>query len=639
MGRNISKQKAKDIYSLVGDYPKEKIKEVIESLDDNDKRLLELRYGKDLDNPVFYELSDDDRVRFHSHLVFKIRRLLEGGFGKRIKSFYEHFSDYTEETVNEALTRIPLKDQELLKKVYGEDLKSICFDRCSKDEKQRAFNIIPKIRIRIKKPDLMEQTRSFSIYQYYSDYTKEEIDSSIESLTDEERRIIIMRYGLDLANPVFEKMPKKEMQIFYDQILPKIGKLLENPNYISGRKYRTIYDHFPDFTREEVDNCLFKLNDFELELIRYRYGEDLNNPSYKVFNRKQNKYFFERLIPKIGRLLANPDYIGRVPLIYGYFPDYTREEVNIAISKLRDEHKDLIRHRYGEDLENPVISKFDHNQNVAFYGPIFKAIRNLLKDPNFKVWQQQTIYDFFDGYSKEDVDLVINYLEDEHKELLKYKYGEDLSNPEFKSLDKRQTEILYNCIIPRIRKGLNNLKGNGFKKFNDYFPGYSVEDINKALLSLSLRDQEIIKHRYGEDFSNIFLGPCERKDVNRIYTTIVPKISSFLSQHISAQTNNLVLDKGICLEVLEFLQTPSFKLMTEDLSIEEAIVIALRYGYVDNKYFSHSAIAKFLDISIDRVLDDDKKALLLFQEKMNLYLDKVIDTVSGSRKRIDKNND
>lgn len=44
-------------------------------------------------------------------------------------------------------------------------------------------------------------SRLQSIYEYFSNYSEEEINAVINSLSEEEKALIIARYGSDLHNP------------------------------------------------------------------------------------------------------------------------------------------------------------------------------------------------------------------------------------------------------------------------------------------------------------------------------------------------------------------------------------------------------------------------------------------------------
>ena len=60
------------------------------------------------------------------------------------------------------------------------------------------------------------------------------------------------------------------------------------------------------------------------------------------------------------------------------------------------------------------------------------------------------------------------------------------------------------------------------------------------------------------------------------------------------------------------------------LTPKEAIIISLKLGYVDGKYFSTEAIAKFLEIEEEEVRETIKKILLIYKENINELLDNII---------------
>lgn len=49
-------------------------------------------------------------------------------------------------------------------------------------------------------------------------------------------------------------------------------------------------------------------------------------------------------------------------------------------------------------------------------------------------------------------------------------------------------------------------------------------------------------------------------------------------------------------KILKMLRTLSFSQMMSVLSLKDAIVISLKFGYVDEKYFSTKSISEFLEI-------------------------------------------
>ena len=66
----------KSIYELFNSYSHELIDQVIDSLDDSDKAILNLCYGEDYRNPLYNIVSEDVKKKLDSFLIFKIERLL-----------------------------------------------------------------------------------------------------------------------------------------------------------------------------------------------------------------------------------------------------------------------------------------------------------------------------------------------------------------------------------------------------------------------------------------------------------------------------------------------------------------------------------------------------------------------------------
>lgn len=69
--------------------------------------------------------------------------------------------------------------------------------------------------------------------------------------------------------------------------------------------------------------------------------------------------------------------------------------------------------------------------------------------------------------------------------------------------------------------------------------------------------------------------------------------------------------------------------MTE-LNPKAAVIIALRLGYVDNKYFSTESIATFLGIEETEVRETTKEVLNVYKNNINNFIDKAISYVEPS---------
>jgi RNA polymerase primary sigma factor len=74
-GTNKSIQ-TQNIYELLGGYPKILIDSTIKKLTDEEKQLITLRYGNDLEHPTTSNLSDEQSYIFYSKLIPKLKRKL-----------------------------------------------------------------------------------------------------------------------------------------------------------------------------------------------------------------------------------------------------------------------------------------------------------------------------------------------------------------------------------------------------------------------------------------------------------------------------------------------------------------------------------------------------------------------------------
>jgi len=77
-----------------------------------------------------------------------------------------------------------------------------------------------------------------TIYEYFNQYNREQVDEMLKKLTEEEKLLIKLRYGEDLEHPkTNEKYDKENNKKFYGSLVPKMRRLLSNPN--NERKLRT----------------------------------------------------------------------------------------------------------------------------------------------------------------------------------------------------------------------------------------------------------------------------------------------------------------------------------------------------------------------------------------------------------------
>ena len=81
-----------------------------------------------------------------------------------------------------------------------------------------------------KKKNVERILRLQSIYELFRGYSKEDIDKVILELTENERELVLLRYGKDLESTDITNLTTEQIITFYTIIIPKIRVLLEKLN-------------------------------------------------------------------------------------------------------------------------------------------------------------------------------------------------------------------------------------------------------------------------------------------------------------------------------------------------------------------------------------------------------------------------
>ena len=72
------------------------------------------------------------------------------------------------------------------------------------------------------------------------------------------------------------------------------------------------------------------------------------------------------------------------------------------------------------------------------------------------------------------------------------------------------------------------------------------------------------------------------------------------------------------------------------LDPKELVIIYLKLGYIDNKYFSSDSIAQFLGIEKQEVINIIRKILLQYKENINHLIDKAMEIMTDQPKQLTK---
>lgn len=210
----------------------------------------------------------------------------------------------------------------------------------------------------------------------------------------------------------------------------------------------------------------------------------------------------------------------------------------------------------------------------------------------------RSIYEYFDSYSKEQIDNVLKNLTKEEQALLRARYGEDLNNPVPGKLSLTQQQKFYSGLIAKIRRRLSK-QNTEVRKNNE-----KIKPEEKAVVENTAEN-------------------CNKQDITN-------------KENVPIKQDIKVMSEDDYTEMLELLRTPIFEQTINTLSIKESAIVALKLGYIDGKCFSDEYIAEFLKIEKTEIKEITKKVLLLYKENLNKFVDHAIETVTEQPRKLSK---
>ena len=344
-----------------------------------------------------------------------------------------------------------------------------------------------------------------------------------------------------------------------------------------------VSDYEDKITYNEVKKVVYNLSDREREIILLHFGfiDDHSYTQKEIADKlKISQSYVSRLITKIVKKIGIQLQENGVIETVGRTSKRTQ---NIKPNKLTIQPSSI----------TPAIN-IQHQEKMEFIDQNKAAIEESsidVKGRKFKKMRGkklQTIYEYLKGYTRGEIDIMLSKLTEEEMSLIKLRYGEDLDNPVTSSTwGKEETNKFYGSLIPKMKRLLSNPEGKR-KKYTKRTQ--NISDTNNQSSILSPEEPKVVE---------------------------VPKLElisqkSEDSKAIFPQTTSEI-EKDDCLKILELMRTPSFGEMLKSLTPKEAIIICLKLGYVDEKYFTTESIAGFLGIETSEVIETTKKVLLVYK--------------------------
>lgn len=227
---------------------------------------------------------------------------------------------------------------------------------------------------------------------------------------------------------------------------------------------------------------------------------------------------------------------------------------------------------------------------------------------------------------------IVNLLEGKDKEIIMLRYGfidnkvytqQEVANK--LGISRSYISRLETKILKRISTALED---NGIIETPNKRKKKQVQPEKEQLAVVVGNQVEVLNESLKKNIEDDkIISKTSSEEKNMQNTTTYNSLESSPKNNIS---------KDDYLKLLEFLKTPFFSQMMNVLSVKEYVIISLKLGYIDGKYFTTESIAKFLEIEQDEVRETIEKVLLLYKENINQFLDNVIKIVSDEPNTLKK---
>lgn len=299
------------------------------------------------------------------------------------------------------------------------------------------------------------------------------------SMEDRKKAILILKYGLykDIIYTL------EQVGVIFNLTRERIRQLQSNAvrklrieQEFSKKvlEYNPIISFNSIFSSYDIEDVKKALNDnFEGSNNFYKlFGKDLNDAinANKLTEKEIYDFYISYVdliikldkekYPKITKPIERKPNDGPLSM-HCYFKDEDFKKIFYIIEDMPNEYKYALKLVFGDDYESPTDIKLNNYQKKLFRAAISYIKRYLNKSKTYKVG----FYDFFLGYTEEELRDALLVLSEDYRHKLQMVFGNDLKGLTISNGNDLSKNDIYK--ITNIIKKTINLRRNLASEYNE----------------------------------------------------------------------------------------------------------------------------------------------------------------------------